>query len=454
MHKPSPAIGNYRWTICSLLFFATTINYLDRQVLSLLKPALEEEFGWTNTQYANIAAAFQFTYAIALLFAGRFVDRLGTKKGYVWAIVLWSLGAMIHYWSVPIGTGLCAVLGWTGIALMPASVLGFMFSRAFLAVGEAGNFPAAIKATAAYFPKKERAFATGIFNSGANIGAVLAPLTVPWIASKWGWGMAFILIGGIGFIWLIFWLIYYDNPAAQKRLSAAEFDYIHQDMEQITGAEEDKGDISWSQLLKFRQTWAFVVGKFLTDGVWWFFLFWLPAYLKDQYHMAPTEMMVPLALLYSITMIGSIGGGWFPAYFINKGEEVYTGRIKAMFVIALFPLVVLLAQPFGYISFWVPVFLIGIGAAAHQAWSANIFTTVSDMFPKKAIGSVVGIGGMAGGLGGVLITKVGGYLFDHYKALGHIEIGYSIMFAFCAVAYLLAWLIMKSLVPRYAAVNL
>ncbi len=454
MHKPSPAIGNYRWTICSLLFFATTINYLDRQVLSLLKPALEEEFGWTNTQYANIAAAFQFTYAIALLFAGRFVDRLGTKKGYVWAIVLWSLGAMIHYWSVPIGTGLCAVLGWTGIALMPASVLGFMFSRAFLAVGEAGNFPAAIKATAAYFPKKERAFATGIFNSGANIGAVLAPLTVPWIASKWGWGMAFILIGGIGFIWLIFWLIYYDNPAAQKRLSAAEFDYIHQDMEQITGAEEDKGDISWSQLLKFRQTWAFVVGKFLTDGVWWFFLFWLPAYLKDQYHMAPTEMMVPLALLYSITMIGSIGGGWFPAYFINQGEEVYTGRIKAMFVIALFPLVVLLAQPFGYISFWVPVFLIGIGAAAHQAWSANIFTTVSDMFPKKAIGSVVGIGGMAGGLGGVLITKVGGYLFDHYKALGHIEIGYSIMFAFCAVAYLLAWLIMKSLVPRYAAVNL
>ncbi|MDX2279050.1 MAG: MFS transporter [Saprospiraceae bacterium] len=454
MHKPSPAIGNYRWTICSLLFFATTINYLDRQVLSLLKPALEEEFGWTNTQYANIAAAFQFTYAIALLFAGRFVDRLGTKKGYVWAIVLWSLGAMIHYWSVPIGTGLCAVLGWTGIALMPASVLGFMFSRAFLAVGEAGNFPAAIKATAAYFPKKERAFATGIFNSGANIGAVLAPLTVPWIASKWGWGMAFILIGGIGFIWLIFWLIYYDNPAAQKRLSAAEFDYIHQDMEQITGAEEDKGNISWSQLLKFRQTWAFVVGKFLTDGVWWFFLFWLPAYLKDQYHMAPTEMMVPLALLYSITMIGSIGGGWFPAYFINQGEEVYTGRIKAMFVIALFPLVVLLAQPFGYISFWVPVFLIGIGAAAHQAWSANIFTTVSDMFPKKAIGSVVGIGGMAGGLGGVLITKVGGYLFDHYKALGHIEIGYSIMFAFCAVAYLLAWLIMKSLVPRYAAVNL
>jgi ACS family hexuronate transporter-like MFS transporter len=453
MNKPSPNIGKYRWTICSLLFFATTINYLDRQVLSLLKPSLEEEFGWTNTQYANIAAAFQFTYAIALLFAGRFVDRLGTKKGYTWAIVLWSLGAMIHYWSVPIGAGLWTVLGWTGLALMPASVMGFMFSRAFLAVGEAGNFPAAIKATAAYFPKKERAFATGIFNSGANVGAVLAPLTVPWIADKWGWGMAFILIGAIGFIWLIFWLIYYDKPTAQKRLSAAEFAYIHQDMEQTMGDEADKGKVSWSQLLKFRQTWAFVAGKFLTDGVWWFFLFWLPAYLKDQYQMAPTDMMLPLALLYSITMIGSIGGGWFPTYFINKGYQVYEGRIKAMFVIALFPLVVLLAQPFGYISFWVPVFLIGIGAAAHQAWSANIFTTVSDMFPKKAIGSVVGIGGMAGGLGGVLITKIGGYLFDHYKALGHIETGYTIMFAFCAVAYLLAWFTMKSLVPRYAAVE-
>jgi MFS transporter, ACS family, hexuronate transporter len=445
-------IGKYRWTICGLLFFATTINYLDRQVLSLLKPALEEEFGWSNTDYANIAAAFQFTYALALLFAGRLVDRLGTKKGYVWAIVLWSLGAMVHAWSVPIGHFILQYLGWAGIAMVPASVLGFMFSRAFLAIGEAGNFPAAIKATAEYFPKKERSFATGIFNSGANIGAVLAPLTVPWIAHQWGWGMAFIIIGGIGFVWLLFWLIYYEKPENQKKLGAEELAYINQDVDQETAASEPEGKVSWVQLLKFRQTWSFVAGKFLTDGVWWFFLFWLPGFLKDQYKMASTDMMLPLALLYSITMIGSIGGGWLPAYFIQKGYEVYAARMKAMFAIALLPLVVLLAQPFGHLSFWVPVILIGFGAAAHQAWSANIFTTVSDMFPKKTVASVVGIGGMAGGLGGVLITKVGGYLFDHYKAAGHIETGYTIMFAFCAVAYLIAWFIMKSLVPGYKAV--
>lgn len=437
-----------------MLFFATTINYLDRQVLSLLKPALEEEFGWSNTDYANIAAAFQFTYAMALLFAGRLVDGLGTKKGYVWAIVLWSLGAMIHAWSVPIGNFLLQYLGWAGIAMVPASVLGFMFSRAFLAIGEAGNFPAAIKATAEYFPKKERSLATGIFNSGANIGAVLAPLTVPWIAHQWGWGMAFIIIGGIGFIWLLFWLAYYEKPEKQSRLGAEELAYINQDMDKETAKSDPTVKVSWSQLLKFRQTWSFVAGKFLTDGVWWFFLFWLPGFLKDQYQMASTDMMVPLALLYSITMIGSIGGGWLPAYFIQKGHEVYAARMKAMFAIALFPLVVLLAQPLGHFSFWVPVILIGFGAAAHQAWSANIFTTVSDMFPKKTVASVVGIGGMAGGIGGVLITKVGGYLFDHYKALGHIETGYTIMFAFCAVAYLLAWLVMKSLVPTYKAVTL
>lgn len=448
------SIGKYRWTICSLLFFATTINYLDRQVLSLLKPSLEEEFGWSNTDYANIAAAFQFTYAVSLLFAGWFVDRLGTKKGYIWAIVLWSLGAIVHAWSVPIGDIILKYFGWAGIAMVPASVLGFMFSRAVLAVGEAGNFPAAIKATAEYFPKKERSFATGIFNSGANIGAVLAPLTVPWIATQWGWGMAFIIIGGIGFLWLAFWLLLYEKPEKQPRLSAAELAYINHDADETKMTNNETGEVSWAQLLKFRQTWSFAIGKLLTDGVWWFFLFWLPGYLKDQYKMASTDMMLPLALLYSITMIGSIGGGWFPNYFIKKGHEVFMARRKAMFVIALFPLLVLLAQPFGHISFWVPVILIGFGAAAHQAWSANIFTTVSDMFPKKAIGSVVGIGGMAGGLGGVLITKIGGYLFDHYKALGQLETGYNIMFAFCAVAYLLAWLIMKSLVPTYRAVEL
>jgi ACS family hexuronate transporter-like MFS transporter len=448
--------GNFRWTICALLFFATTVNYLDRQVLSLLKPMLEDEFGWTNSQYANIASVFQFTYAICMLFAGRIIDKLGTKKGYTWAIIIWSIGAIIHALAIPIGTAISTALGWIGIISVPISVLGFMFSRAVLGLGEAGNFPAAIKVTAEYFPKKERSFSTGIFNSGTNVGAILAPLTVPWIATNWGWEMAFVIIGGIGFLWLFFWFALYEIPAKQKRLSKAELAYILESEEGVVApapTDEKPEKIAWIKLLRYRQTWAFTFGKFMTDGVWWFFLFWLPAFLKDQYGMTGTQIMLPLVVLYSLTMFGSIGGGWFPVYFINKGYNPYDGRLRAMFLIALIPLVVLLAQPFGYISFWVPVILIGIGASAHQAWSANIFTTVSDMFPQKAIGSVVGIGGMAGGIGGVIVTKIGGALFDHYKALGHIETGYTIMFTFCATAYLMAWGIMKMLVPRFKIIT-
>lgn len=450
-------VTNYRWTICALLFFATTVNYLDRQVLSLLKPHLEDIFGWSNSDYANIASVFQFTYAISMLFAGRVVDKLGTKKGYIWAIVIWSVGAIVHALAIPIGEGIAVIMGFVGVASISVSIAGFMFSRALLGFGEAGNFPAAIKATAEYFPKKERSFATGIFNSGTNVGAVLAPLTVPFIAKQWGWEAAFLLIGAIGFLWLIFWYKFYDKPEEQKRMSAEELKYINneevEDFEPIKEAAYADGKVSWFKLLNYRQTWAFVVGKFMTDGVWWFFLFWLPAYLKDQYGMVDTQVMVPLAVLYSMTMIGSVGGGWFPMYFINKGHAPYDARMKAMLLIAILPLVVLAAQPLGHISFWMPVILIGIGASAHQAWSANLFTTVSDMFPKKAIGSVVGIGGMVGGLGGVFITKLGGALFDKYKALGHIETGYTIMFSICAVAYLIAWVIMKSLVPKYKLIT-
>ena len=440
---------SYRWTIVSLLFFATTINYLDRQVLSLLYPMLQDKFKWTNSQYANIASAFQFTYAVGLLFAGRIIDQLGTKRGYAWAIVVWSIGAMVHAWAIPIGDFLVGVLGLIGLTAVPVSVLGFMFARALLGIGEAGNFPAAIKVTAAYFPKHERSFATGIFNSGANVGAVLAPLSVPWIATTWGWEMAFVLIGGVGFIWLIFWLKYFDLPLLQKRVSAKELAYIQQHEENETVEKDNNQKVKWTKLFRYKQTWSFSIGKFLTDGVWWFFLFWLPAYLKEKYGMTATEMALPLVVLYSMVMVGSIAGGWFPAYFVKKGMNVYEGRLKAMFVIALFPLVVLAAQPLGYISFWIPVILIGIGSSAHAAWSANIFTTVSDMFPNKAIGSVVGIGGMAGGIGGVLTTKIGGALFDYYKAKGNIETGYLIMFSFCAIAYILAWIIMKSLVPKF-----
>lgn len=516
------AIGKYRWTICALLFFATTVNYLDRQVLSLLQPRLEALYNWSSSDYANIAAVFQFTYAIFMLFAGRIIDKLGTKKGYAWAIVIWSIGAIIHSQAEPIGQAVGAIVGATGAF----SVIGFMVCRAVLALGEAGNFPAAIKATAEYFPKKERSFATGIFNSGANVGAVLAPLTVPWIAENWGWGAAFEIIGAVGFIWLIFWLLFYDKPEKQKRLSAAELEYIKAGEEKkATEPAAAREKVSWFKLLTYRQTWAFTVGKFCTDGIWWFFLFWLPAYLKAQYGMVGESIQFPLAICYTFAMIGSIGGGWFPMYFIRKGYEAYDGRMRAMLLIAVFPLVVLLAQPLGYISFWVPVFFIGIGAAAHQAWSANIFTTVSDMFPQKAVGSVVGIGGMAGGLGGVLVTKIGGWLFDAYtqtgvaktwveakaaglgeyvdrilamnlvtkhgdtvdinaKALSNISkevieqlkavdpaafekllqiqkplvqaemsSAYTIMFAICGLAYLLAWSIMKALVPKYKPIT-
>lgn len=460
LHQINEHIGKYRWTVCALLFFATTINYLDRQVLSLLQPALSAEFGWTNFDYAKITAAFQLTYAIAMLFAGRFIDWLGTKKGYAWALILWSVGALIHASAVAIGGAITPALAIFGIVL-PVSVLGFIVCRMVLAVGEAGNFPAAIKTVAEWFPKKERSLCTGIFNSGANIGAILAPLTVPVIAQLWGWQAAFIIVGGVGFLWLIFWFIYYDTPAKmlkKGRIGQAEYDLIHSDKEELAmdkteDTEHTKEKVSWFKLLKYKQMWSFTVGKFLTDGVWWFFLFWLPAYLKSGYGLEGTQIMWPLTVLYSMTMIGSIGGGWFPAYFMNKGMDAYKARMLAMLVIALFPLLVLLAQPLGSLSMWFPVLIIGIGASAHQAWSANIFTTVSDMFPKKVVASVTGIGGMAGGIGGFLISIFAGRLFDHYQALGHVETGYTIVFSFCAIAYVLAWVIMKALVPKFKPIT-
>ena len=451
------AVGNYRWTICALLFFATTVNYLDRQVLSLLAPDLSTQFGWSNSDYANIASVFQFVYAISMLFAGRVVDKIGTKTAYVVAICIWSAGAVMHAFAEPMGEGIAGISSALGLAVIPVSIAGFMVSRAVLAIGEAGNFPIAIKATAEYFPKKERSFATGIFNSGANVGAILAPICVPLIASLWGWEAAFIVIGMLGFVWVGVWIALYEKPEQQKRLSAQELAYIRSDQvvqvvtRPVPGVADKK--VSWFKLLTYRQTWAFAFGKFMTDGVWWFFLFWLPTYLSAQYGMKGQAIVMPLAVLYSMTMIGSIGGGWFPSYFMSRGDAPYDGRMKAMLVIAFFPLLVLLAQPLGYFSFWVPVLLIGVGASAHQAWSCNIFTTVSDMFPQKSIASVVGIGGLAGGLGGVVMTKIGGWVIDHYKLIGDIHTGYMIMFAICALAYLVAWSVMKALVPRHKEIT-
>ena len=430
----STGVGKYRWTICSLVFFATTINYLDRAVISLLKSNLEQEFRWTETDYSNIVIAFQVSYAFGMLGVGRLIDKLGTKLGYAVSITLWSIAAVGH--------------------ALVKSTFGFLIARSALGVTEAGNFPAAIKTVAEWFPKKERALATGMFNSGTNIGAILAPLTVPFIAATWGWQWAFIITGLIGFLWLIAWFALYEVPARHARLSKAEFDYIHSDTEEGTATIPVAGSsASWIKLLGFKQTWAFALGKFLTDPVWWFYLFWLPAFLKAEYGVEGTATALPVALVYTLSTFGSIAGGWLPLKLIKNGMPVFKARKTSMLIYAFCALPVLFSQYLGTFNMWLAVFIIGFAASAHQAWSANIFTTVSDMFPKNAIGSVIGIGGMAGGLGGMLIAKLAGLLFDHYKALGTIEIGYYIMFLICGSAYLIAWLVMHLLAPKMKQVE-
>ena len=474
------ALGNvnqqmtrYRWVICAMLFFATTVNYLDRQVLSLLQPMLEEEFHWTDNDYGTITAIFSLFYAISMLFAGRFIDWMGTRKGYAWSIAVWSAGAALHalcgvltekWVGLPDADALRAVAAGTDLAatISMVSVTFFIIARCVLALGEAGNFPAAIKATAEYFPKKDRAFATGIFNSGANVGAIVAPLTVPLMAELWGWEMAFIIVGLIGFIWMGIWLFIYKPIADNPKVNDAERAYIQQDDAELTPDEiepENESKLSFIECLGFKQTWAFAFGKFMTDGVWWFFLFWTPAYLKIQYNMEGTQIAWPIAILYSITVIGSVFGGKFPTYFINRGMNPYAGRMRAMLIIAFFPLVVLFAQPLGYISYWVPILLISVGASAHQAWSANIFSTVGDMFPKSAIATITGIGGMAGGIGSFFIQKGAGMLFTYsgdtnmqFMGFEGKPAGYAIVFIFCAVAYLIGWIVMKALVPKYKLV--
>ena len=476
------ALGNvnqqmtrYRWVICAMLFFATTVNYLDRQVLSLLQPMLEEEFHWTDNDYGTITAIFSLFYAISMLFAGRFIDWMGTRKGYAWSIAVWSAGAALHalcgvltekWVGLPDADALRAVAAGTDLAatISMVSVTFFIIARCVLALGEAGNFPAAIKATAEYFPKKDRAFATGIFNSGANVGAIVAPLTVPLMAELWGWEMAFIIVGLIGFIWMGIWLFIYKPIADNPKVNDAERAYIQQDDAELTPDEiepENEPKLSFIECLGFKQTWAFAFGKFMTDGVWWFFLFWTPAYLKIQYNMEGTQIAWPIAILYSITVIGSVFGGKFPTYFINRGMNPYAGRMRAMLIIAFFPLVVLFAQPLGYISYWVPILLISVGASAHQAWSANIFSTVGDMFPKSAIATITGIGGMAGGIGSFFIQKGAGMLFTYsgdtnmqFMGFEGKPAGYAIVFIFCAVAYLIGWIVMKMLVPKYKVITL
>ena len=474
---------NYRWIICSMLFFATTVNYLDRQVLSLTwKDFIAPEFHWTDAHYGYITAVFSIVYAIANLFAGRFVDWLGSKKGSLWAIAVWSLGACLHAlcgWDTEHTVGLGDVAnmlqasGDVAATIAITSVYYFIAARIVLGAGEAGNFPAAIKVTAEYFPKKDRAFATSIFNAGSTVGALIAPLCIPTLAKFFknvgvgnGWEMAFIIIGALGFIWMGLWLFVYKKPEENKSVNAAELSYIHQDdnEEVETEANNDKEEkkLSILQCLSYRQAWAVIMGKFLTDGVWWFFLFWTPAYISDVYGFSSDTATAQLLIfvLYAITMF-SIYGGKLPTIIINKtGKDPYAARMKAMFIFALFPLLALFAQPLGEISYWFPIIIIGIAGAAHQSWSANIYTVGSDMFPKSAVATIIGIGGMAGGIGSFLINMGSGLLFDYagrtnmaFFGFEGKEAGYFIVFCICAIAYMLAWCIMKALVPKYKVIK-
>ncbi|PSL50251.1 ACS family hexuronate transporter-like MFS transporter [Chitinophaga niastensis] len=426
----STTLGKYRWRVCALLFVATTINYIDRQVLGLLKGDLSQEFNWTEKDFSNLVMVFSAAYSIGLLFFGGLVDKIGSKRGYSVSIIVWSLSAMAH--------GLVR------------TTLGFGVVRSILGISEAGNFPAAIKTTAEWFPKKERALATGIFNSGSNIAAVIGPVMVYWLARNHGWRSAFVWTGAIGFVWLIFWWIYYEIPSRQKKLTKEEFDHIHSDQE----VEEEKPKpVKWGKLLRIRQTWAFVFGKLLTDPVWWFFLFWLPGYLESIFHVnMKSNLGLPIIIIYSITSFGSIGGGWLSSHLIKSGWPIFKARKTSMLIFALCVVPIMLIQYTN--DLWMAIALISLATAAHQAWSATIFTTASDMFPKRAVSSVVGIGGMAGSIGGTLFPIVIGTMLDHYKVIGNIGIGYNILFTMCGVAYLLAWLVMHLFAPRMEQVKL
>lgn len=485
MNKPNEKMTSWRWWICGLLFIATTINYLDRQVLSLTwDEFIKPEFHWDESHYGTITAIFSIIYAISMLFAGRIVDWLGSKRGFLWAIGVWSVGACAHalcgyatehYVGVSSAADLIAATGAAATAIATVSMWFFIGARCILAIGESGNFPAAIKVTAEYFPKKDRAYATSIFNAGASIGALIAPLSIPLLAKYFksigvgnGWEMAFVIIGALGFLWMGLWIFFYSEPRKSKFVNAAELAYIEQDSLE-DAADHQAGDtaeekkMNFKQAFKYKQTWAFALGKFLTDGVWWFFLFWTPSYLDTQFGIKTSDPLgvALIFTLYAITM-ASIFGGKLPTIIMKKsGQNPYDARMKAMLIFAFFPLLVLLAQPLGTISPWFPVILIGIGGAAHQSWSANIFTTVGDMFPKSAVATITGIGGMAGGVGSMLLQKSAGNLFVYADKVNMSFLGfegkpagYFIIFCFCAVAYLVGWIVMKSLVPKYTPVKL
>lgn len=466
---------HYRWIICIMMFFALTINYLDRQVLSLTwDEFIKPEFHWTDWHYGIITATFSIVYALGMLFAGRFIDWMGSRKGYLWCIGIWSAGACLHAFcgiatesivGLPDRAALAGAIGDTAVVISTASMYLFLVARCILAIGEAGNFPVAVKVTAEYFPKRDRAFATSIFNAGASIGALVAPLTIPLLAKNYGWELSFVIIGVLGFIWMGFWIFLYTPPAQCRFVNKAELEYIEQDkvLEAHLMKEEKKmKSMSIWKAITYKQTWAFGLGKFFTDGVWWFFLFWTPSYIHSQFgiKMSSPEGMGLMFTLYAIVML-SIFGGKLPTYFINRNKEnPYAARMRAMLIFAFIPLVVLFAQPLGSYSPWLPIILIGICCAAHQSWSANVYTTVSDMFPKNAVATVTGIGGMAGGISSFLFQLGAGTLFNyaeqsnlHFMNFEGKPAGYFIIFCICSVAYLVGWTVMKTLVPKYKLIQ-
>ena len=407
-----PATSHLRWTICALLFFATTKNYIDRQVFSILAPDLQRAIGWNEIQYGYIITAFQAAYALGLIIVGRLMDRFDMRKGFALVMTIWNLAAMAH--------------------ALVFSALGFGFARVALGLGESGNFPASIKAVAEWFPKKERALATGIFNAGANIGAIIAPLTVPWIAIHWGWRWAFILTGILGFVWVGLWLIFYHKPEEHPWLSQAELDYIQSD------PPEPTTHIGWARLLPLRQTWAFTIAKFMTDPVWWFYLFWLPKFLNAKFGLTLQQIGMPLVAIYVASDAGSIGGGWISSALIKRGWSVNAGRKTAMLICALCVVPVIFAA---HTSMWMSVALVGLAAAAHQGWSANVFTLTSDMFPRRAVGSVVGIGGTGGSVGGMLMATLSGAVLQWTGS-------YTVLLTLCGFAYVIALAIVQLLVPN------
>jgi len=423
-------IGNYRWFIAFLLFAATTINYIDRQIFGLLKPELTKVFNWNEIDYSHIVMAFTACYALGMLFYGKIIDKIGTKLGYTISVTVWSISAILH--------------------ALVKTTLGFGVVRGLLGLGESGNYPGGVKTSAEWFPKRERALAIGILDSGSNIGACVGPILVPWLLAVYGWQAAFLITGSLGFIWLIVWRIFYSVPSKQKRLSKTELEYINSDNEDII--HEEKGSVSWARLLTLRQTWAFIAGKFFTDPIWFFFLFWLPSYFNTYFNLDLKKPSLPLVIVYAGTMIGSIGGGYLSSWLIKKGWPVYRARKAALLISAICVIPIIATR---YTSnIWVVVALISLSVAANQAWSANIFAIVPDMFPKKAISSVVGLGGMAGAIGSVLFPLFIGFILEFYKNAGNIVAGYNIIFLVCGSSFLIAWVIIHFIIPKMGKANI